>query len=154
MKRRIRIREYANCINIEIGAKREPFKIIASAAAAAAVSALFPYMREHALLLPWAVVEIGAVYFMLWTILEKTTISVFPTYIMTVRNYFLADIAGRFFQRDAVSGMRRLEKNGSVIFDYMGRTETLVRGLTQDEISYVMKFLVFSLGKNEFKKAK
>lgn len=152
MKRRIRIREYANCINIEIGARREPVKTALAVLLAAAVSAAFPLMRQYALLLPWAVVETGALYLALWMFLEKTTISVFPTYVMKLRNYFFADIAGRFFQRDSISGMRKGDGSRRILFDYMGRTEVLADGLSPEEASYIMKFLVFSLGKEEFRK--
>jgi hypothetical protein len=71
---------------------------------------------------------------------------------MVVHNYFFMDITGKFFQRDAVTGVRKTGDNAGIVFEYLGRPQTLVSGLSPDEASYVMKFLVFSLGKEEFKR--
>jgi hypothetical protein len=132
--------------------RKNPVKIIFFIAAAVLWAAVFIAAKKHALLLPWALIQAGLVYQIFWLFLEKTTISVFPEYIMVVHNYFFMDITGKFFQRDAVTGVRKTGDNAGIVFEYLGRPQTLVSGLSPDEASYVMKFLVFSLGKEEFKR--
>jgi len=154
LKRRIKIREYQNCINIEIKAKN-PFllKIIAVLAAAAWLLTL-PAAIRHALVPLWLLAEAGLAYYSLWLFLEKTTVAVFPAYILVAHNYFFLDITGRFFQRDSITDLRKAGDNKRILFEYLGRPEVLITGLSAEEAAYIMKFLVFSLSSAEFKKTK
>ena len=154
MKRRIRIREYQNCINIEVKAKNPAWlRAIAVIAAALCAAAFFPAGR-HGMVPVWAIAQAGLAYYALWLFLEKTTVAVFPEYILVARNYFFVEITGRFFQRDSITDLRKSGDNKSILFEYLGRPETLLAGLSSGEAAYVMKFLVFSLSGAEFKKTR
>jgi hypothetical protein len=154
LKRRIVIKEYQNCINIEIKAKKQPVKIVIAFLIAAGCAVLFFTAKKYAFIVPWALLQTGTVYYVLWLFFERTTISVFPEYIMVVHNYLFLDITGKFFQRDAVTGLKKNADGKGIVFEYMSRPETLIAGLTSEETAFIMKFLVFSLNNPEFKKTK
>jgi uncharacterized membrane protein len=154
LKRRIVIKEYQNCINIEVKAKNPLLIRIIAVIAAAVWVPVFFMAGKYALLPPWAFVQAGLVYYAFWLFLEKTTIAVFPGYILVAHNYFFLEITGRFFQRDSITDLRKAGDNKRILFEYLGRPETLIAGLSADEAAFIMKFLVFSLSSSEFKKTK
>lgn len=137
-----------------IKGKHSPFLKAAALLAALGWGAVFFEARQHALVLLWGVMEIPLAYYAAWLLLDKTTIAVFPSYVLVARNYFLIDISGKFFQRDSISGLRKTDGGRKIMFDYMHGPEVLAEGLTEEEAAYIMKFMIFSLSSPDLKKTK